>query len=144
MEAATGFITDQSIEKTVTREDLLTLATLCDEHATAVSFGFGHITTPDNAHRAELTAIKGLIQEAIARYAPEPAPVALSKDMGQILAVTEEIRHNPFRLRLVFACRDQDFWREFDLPSTGPLSFLHVGRRFHLAPLMLAQQSLAP
>lgn len=144
MEAATGFITDRSIEKTVTREDLLTLAALCDHHATAVSFGFGHITTPDNAHRAELTAIKGLIQEAIARYAPESAPVTLSKDMGQILAVTEEIRHNPFRLRLIFACRDQDFWREFDLPSTGRLSFLHVGRRFHLAPLMLAQQALVP
>jgi Bacterial archaeo-eukaryotic release factor family 10 len=144
MEADTGLITGRRVEQVVMREDLLTLATLCDQHATAVSFGFGHVTTPDNAHHKEVIAVKGLVQEAIANFAPEPAPVALSKDLEQVLAVVEEIRLNPARLRLVFACRDQGFWREFDLPSTGPLSFLHLGRRFHLAPIMLALQSIAP
>lgn len=143
MEAAT-VITDRSIEKTVTREDLLTLATLCDPNGTAISFGFRHVATSDDAHRDEATAVKGLVQQALAYFAPGPAPIALSKDLERIQAVAEEIRINPARLRLVFACRDQGFWREFDLASTAPLSFLHVGRRFHLAPLMLVQQSLAP
>ena len=127
----------------IRREDLLVLATLCDPHATAVSFGFGHITVPDESHREEAIAIKGLIQHAIAQFAPGPAPLALSKDLDQILMVAEEIRHDPARLRLVFACSDQGFWREFDLPSTGPLGFLHLERRFYLAQLMLALQSLA-
>jgi Bacterial archaeo-eukaryotic release factor family 10 len=144
MEAATGLITNRKVEQVIRREDLLALATLCDPHATAVSFGFGHITVPDDSHREEVIAIKGLIQHAIAQFAPEPAPLALSKDLDQILTVAEEIRRNPARLRLVFACSDQGFWREFDLPSTGPLSFLHLGRRFYLAQLMLALQSLAP
>jgi len=144
MEAATDLTADRRLKRVVTQEDILTLATFCDQHATAVSFGFGHVTTADNAHREEVIAIKGLVQEAIAKFAPEPAPVSLSKDLEQILVVAEEIRLNPARLRLVFACRDQGFWREFDLPFTGPLSFLRVGRRFHLAPLMLALQSLVP
>jgi hypothetical protein len=144
MEAPTGFLTDRSIEKTVTREDLLTLAMLCASGATAISFAFGHMATLDDAHREEVITIKGLVQQAFARFAPGPVPRSLSKDLERILAVAEEIRTNPARLRLVFACEDQGFWREFDLPCTGPLSFLHVGRRFHLAPLMLTQQSLAP
>jgi hypothetical protein len=144
MKGASGLIKDREVEQVVTRENLLTLANFCDKHATAVSFGFGHVTTPDESHHEEVIAIKGMVQQAIAHFAPEPVPLALTKDLEQILEVAEEIRLNPARLRLVFACRGQDFWREFDLPSTGPQSFLNVGRGFHLAPLMLALQSLAP
>ncbi len=144
MEAATGLMTNRKVEHAVTRDDLLALATLCDPRATAVSFGFGHMAAPDESHREEVIAIKGLIQQAIAHFDPEAVPVALSKDLDQVLGVAEEIRRNPARLRLVFACSDQDVWREFDLPSTGRLSFLHLARRFYLAPLMRALQSLAP
>ena len=144
MEAPTGLTTGPRVMRVVTREDLLTLATFCNQHAAAVSFGFGHVTMPDNAHREEVIAVKRLVQETIANFAPESAPAGVAMDLEQVLAVAEEIRLNPARLRLVFACRDQSFWQEFDLPSTGPLSFLHVGRRFHLAPLMLALQSIVP
>jgi hypothetical protein len=144
MGTATTLITDRRVKQLVTREDIVTIATLCDQHASAVSFGFGHVPTPDNAHHEEVIAIKGLVKEAIAKYAPEPVPIGLTKDLEQILAVAEEVRNDPARLRLVFACRDQGFWREFDLPSAEPQSFLHVGRRFQLAPLILAMQSLAP
>lgn len=144
MEGVTCLITDRRVEQVIAREDLLTLASLCDPHATAISFGFGHIATPDEAHHEEVIAIKRLVQQAIEHFAPGPAPVSLSKDLEQILAVADEIQLNPARLRLVFACRDQGLWREFDLPSTGPQSFLSVGRRFQVAPLMLTMQSLAP
>jgi hypothetical protein len=144
MEAATALITSRKVELAVTREDLLALATLCDPRATAVSFGFVHTTAPDESHREEVIAIKGLIQQAVAQFAPEPVPVAVSKDLDRILGVAEEIRRNPARLRLVFACSDQGFWREFDLSAIGPFSFLRLARRFYLAPLMRALQSLAP
>ena len=76
MEGATALTTSRKVEQAVTRENLLALATLCDPHATAVSFGFGHITAPDESHREEVIAIKGLIKHAIAQFAPEPAPDA--------------------------------------------------------------------
>ena len=144
MKGPIGLIKDREVEQVVTRENLLTLANVYDKDATAVSFGFGHVTTPNESHHEEVIAIKGLVQQAIAQFDPEPVPLALKKDLEQILEVAEEIRLNPARLRLVFACRGQNFWREFDLPSTGSQSFLNVGRGFHLAPLMLALQSLAP
>ena len=85
-----------------------------------------------------------LVREAIADFAPKQPPASLSKDLEQILAVVEEIRFRPDRLRLVFACNDHSVWHEFDLPSTEPLSILRTGRRFHLEPLMLALQSIVP
>ncbi len=144
METATGLSLDPIAKRVVTRENLSTLAAFCDQKATAVSFGFGCVTTPDSAHREEVIAIKRLVQEAIASFAPESAPARLSKDLEEIVAVAETIRLHPSRLRLVFACGEQDVWQEFDLPSTKRLSFLRVGRRFDLAPLMLALQSAAP
>lgn len=144
MKTAGSLMTDRDVRQAVTRDDLLTLATLCDPHASAISFGFGHVTMPDTAHHEEVIAIKGLVQQAFAQFAPGPVPVSPSKDLEQILEVAEEIRLNPAWLRLVFACREQGFWREFDLPSTGPLSVLHVGRRFQLAPLIQSMQSIRP
>jgi hypothetical protein len=101
MKGATGLIKDREVEQVVTRENLLTLASFCDKHATAVSFGFGRVTTPDESHHEEVIAIKGMVQQAIAQFAPEPVPLALTKDLEQILEVAEEIRLNPARLRLV-------------------------------------------
>jgi hypothetical protein len=144
METATGLSRDPIVKRVVTRENLLTLAAFCAQHSTAVSFGFGCVTTPDNAHHEEVIAIKRLVQEAMGSFAPELAPAHLSKDLQEIIAVAEEIRLHPSRLRLVFACGKQDVWQEFDLPSTRPLNFLRVGRRFHLAPLMLALEWTAP
>ena len=145
METATGPSLDPIAKRVVTRENLSTLAAFCDQKATAVSFGFGCVTTPDSAHREEVIATKRLVQEVIASSAPESAPPArLAKDLEEIVAVAATIRLHPSRLRLVFACGEQDVWQEFDLPSTKRLSFLRVGRRFDLAPLMLALQSVAP
>jgi peptide subunit release factor 1 (eRF1) len=144
MQTATTPTTRPKANHLLTREDLLTLAKFCDERANAVSFCFSLASTPDNAHRREVTAIKRLAQDVSANFAPESAPTCLTKDLAGILGIAEEIRLNPARLRVVFACGEQHFWQEFDLPFPGSLSYLRIGRCFYLAPLMLAWQSVAP
>jgi peptide subunit release factor 1 (eRF1) len=143
MEAATSVTTDARAKRVVAPEDLLALARFCDPKGNAVSFACGGAATQDNAHREEAIAIKRFVQETTGNFASQPAPACLSKDLQEILVVAEQVRFNPNRLRLAFACREQRVWQEFDLPYNRPLSFLRVGRRFHLAPLMLALQSIA-
>ena len=125
----------------VTREDLLELAKFCDEHAHAVSFYFGLASTPDNSHREEVIAIKRLVQEVSATAS---APDALAMDLEEMLAIAEEIRLNPARLRAVFACGEESKWQEFDLPATRSIRRMQMGRHFHLVPLLAALQTCEP
>lgn len=125
----------------VTREDLLELAKFCDEHAHAVSFYFGLASTPDNSHREEVIAIKRLVQEVSATAS---APVALARDLEEILAIAEEIRLNPTRLRAVFACGEEARWQEFDLPATRSIRRMQMGRHFRLVPLLATLQTCEP
>jgi hypothetical protein len=71
-------------------------------------------------------------------------PTALAKDLDEVLTAAEEVRLNPVRLRAVFACREKQVWREFDLPAARSIIRLDVGRRFLLAPLVASAQSCAP
>ncbi len=125
----------------VTREDLLELAKFCDEHAHAISFYFGLASTPDKSHREEVSAIKRLVQEVSATAS---APVALAGVLEEILAIAEEIRLNPSRLRAVFACAEKSKWQEFDLPATRSIRRMQMGRHFHLVPLLAALQTCEP
>ena len=128
----------------VTRENLLELANFCDEHAHALSFYFSLASIGDKSHKEEVITIKRLIQEVSGKFAPEPTPATLSKDLEDILAVAEEIRLNPARLRVVFACGEKAVWEEFDLPASRSISRLQLGRHFHLLPLMAAMQTCEP
>ncbi len=127
--------------QSVTREDLLALANFCDEHEHAVSFYFSLSLSPDNSHREEVLMIKQLIRDIVTKRETEDG---VSKDLGAIVTIAEEVRHTPSRLKAVFACHDQHIWRVFDLPAFGSVSRLDVGRHFHLAPLLRALESSAP
>lgn len=128
----------------VTREGLLELAKFSDDHAHAVSFYFSLVSTSDNSHRREAIAIKSLIQEARSHFASQSVPTSLAKDLDEVLAVAEEVRLNPARLRAVFACHEKGVWREFDLPAPRSISHLDVARRFVLVPLVASAQSCGP
>ncbi len=127
--------------QSVTREDLLALAKLYDEHARVVSFYFSLASTPDNSHREETLMIKQLVREIVTK--PGTAD-GLSDDLGAIDRAAEEVRHAPSRLRAIFACHNQHVWQEFDLPALGSVSRLEVGRHPHLAPLLQALESCTP
>lgn len=130
--------------RTVTKEDLQELGRFCDENAHALSFYFSVASTPDNSHHEELIAIKRLIQEKQSYIGSEPSPRSLAKDLEELVNVAEEIRVNPARLRVVFACDGKHLWREFDLPAPNSISQIEIGRRFRLYPLFAALQRSAP
>jgi hypothetical protein len=128
----------------VSRDNLLEIAKFCDEYSHAISFYFSLASTPDNSHREEAIAVGRLIQEAKDKFAPFPIPASLASDLEDVLAVAEEIRLSPARLRAVFACREKQIWREFDLPASESIRQLYVGRTFQLVPLIAASQSYGP
>ena len=130
--------------KIATKEHLQELGRFCDENACAVSFYFSLASTANNSHNKELIAIKRLIQEKQSYIGPETGPRSLTKDLEELVTVTEDIRVNPARLRVVFACDGKHLWREFDLPAPNSISQIEIGRRFRLYPLMAALQRSAP
>ena len=143
MEAATGYITDPRVEHVITRRDPGSRDALRSARYRRLVWlrthdGAGRVS-PRRSHRHQGTDTTGDCQ-----FASEPVPAPLSKDLDQLLEVAEGFAVTPPGCVWSLLAADLDFWREFDLPSTERLSFLHSARRFHLAPLMRALQSLAP
>jgi peptide subunit release factor 1 (eRF1) len=128
-------------KRSVTRDDILALAKISDTQDDVISFYFSLASTPDTSHREELVMIKDLVRDASGGERKTPRVVA---DMESLLATAEEIRNTPSRLRAVFACRDQNIWREFDLPADGSVRYLKVGKRFHMGPLLRALSACVP
>ena len=144
MKAATDLTARLESSTSVTPQDLQALAKLRDPLGNAVSFYFSHTTTASKAHREELIAIRGLIQEKVNGLPAGSASAPLSHDLADLLALAEEIRLTPNRLHIVFADRSMHVWQQLDLPVISPQSSLYLDRRFHLAPLMRAVQSMTP
>ena len=125
----------------ITGDDLLALAGFADEQAQAVSFYFSLSSSPDNSHREEVLMVQQLVRDIAATPQTEGG---ISKDLSAIVMAAEEFRHVPSRLNAVFACHDRHIWQVFDLPVSGSISRLEVGRHFHLEPLLQALESCAP
>lgn len=134
----------RQMEELPAKEEILHLANFCNQHANAVSFCFSRTASPDNAHREEATTVRKLVCRAIKEFGPVAAPDSFLSDMDGVLAVAEEIRSSASGLHVVYACAEQNIWLQYHIPVRKQLSFLRVGRRFHLAPLMQALQSAAP
>jgi peptide subunit release factor 1 (eRF1) len=128
-------------KRSVSRDDMLALAKICDTQDDVISFYFSLASTPDTSHREEVVMVKDLVRDASRGERKTPG---LATDMESLLATAEEIRNTPSRLRAVFACRDQNIWKEFDLPADGSVRYLKVGKRFHIAPLLRALQACVP
>ncbi len=143
MKTATDVVNHSGAGTTVSKEGILALARFCSPNADAVSFYFCRAEVADNAHREEKISVKDLVQEAIGN-APEPISASLMKDVKRILTVAEDIRISASRLRIVLACGGENIWKEFALPFARPEYFLQFGRRFSLAPLIFAMQSISP
>jgi hypothetical protein len=128
-------------KRSVTKDDMLTLAKVSDTQDDLVSFYFSLASTPDTSHREEVLMVKDLVHDIMRGQRTTPG---LAADMNSLLATAEEIRNTPSRLRAVFACRDQTIWQEFDLPADGSVRYLKVGKRFQMAPLLRALDSCVP
>jgi len=105
------------------------------------SFNFSLSSTPDGSHREERVMVKDMVRDAL-RGIDKASGLAAS--LESLLSTAGEIRTAPSRLRAVFACRSQNFYREFDLPAYGSVHYLNLGRTFHLAHLLRAIDSCRP
>ena len=133
--------TDPAASKIPEQEELRTLAAFRDPSAHAVSFCYSLHSFPDKSHHTEKVAIGKLVQDEVAKFRPGAMPELLSKDLNQILAMSSEIQRAPTRWRTVYACGEEEIWRQFDLPAPEEIAQLSVSSRFLLVPLLAAIQS---
>jgi len=121
----------------ITREDIRELAQFKadDPHACALSFYFEPRTPQNKSHREEVILAKDLVRDALRESERQGKNGSARADLDRILTLAENLHGNQARGKAVFACSQQNFWREFDLPPQLGQTQLFVNRQFHLKPL---------
>ncbi|HZP62645.1 MAG TPA: host attachment protein [Terriglobales bacterium] len=121
----------------ITRDDIRELAQFEpeDKHACALSFYFEPRTPQNKSHREEVILAKDLVRQALRESERQGKNGCARADLDRILALAENLHGNQARAKAVFACSQQKFWREFDLPPQLGKTQLFVNRQFHLKPL---------
>ena len=119
----------------ITREEIRQLAEFQDEKSSAVSFYFQPSTPRNKAHKEDTILIKDLAREAMRALEAKGKKDWARSDMERIVRLSSELRSNGTHGKAVFACGDQNIWREFELPATLGSTQIYVDRHFHLKPL---------
>src|SRR5229473_1213025 len=119
----------------IERETLLQLAEFQSAADSAITFYFQPSPPRDRSHRDEAILIKDMVREAERRARSEHRTPAAA-DLDRILALAPQLAGNHSRAKAVFSCREQNVWREFDLPPRLTRNELIINRRFHLKPLV--------
>lgn len=130
---------------TVQPVDLLALARFEDPKERAVSFYLSSASISDKIHRPELIAIKQLGRDIInSHFDQYPRSNLLLADLDSVLESAEGMADGSSGFKAIFACREHQIWKEFDLPRHSDIRFLKTGKRFHLIPLLRAMESCRP
>ncbi|HKD82185.1 MAG TPA: hypothetical protein VKH81_21010 [Candidatus Angelobacter sp.] len=122
----------------ITREEIRQLAQVESPSRCAVSFYFQPGTPQNKSHREEAILVKDLVRETLRRSERNGNHVALREDLARVLQVAEGLHGNHSRGKVIFACREQEIWRELDVPPRLGHSRISVSSRFHLRPLVEA------
>jgi peptide subunit release factor 1 (eRF1) len=126
----------------ITREEIRQLAQIESPSRCAVSFYFQPETPQNRSHREEVILIKDLVRETLRRSERNGNNATLREDLARVLHIAEGLHGNHSRGKVIFACREQGVWREFDLPPRLGRSRISVNSRFHLRPLVEAQSAV--
>src|SRR5579863_10278724 len=119
----------------ITREEIRQLAEFQDEKSSAVSFYFQPSTPRNKAHKEDTILIKDLAREAMRKLEAKGKKDWARADIDRIVHLSTELRSNGTHGKAVFACADQNMWREFELPPTLDSTQIYIDRHFHLKPL---------
>ena len=121
----------------ITREEIRELAQFQanHQHDCALSFYFAPQTPQNKSHREEAILAKDLVKHALRESERAGKNGSVRADLDRILQLAENLHGNQARGKAVFACGNQNFWREFDIALPSSQSQLFVNRRFHLKPL---------
>jgi peptide chain release factor subunit 1 len=119
----------------ITREQLRELAEFQAEKSCAVSFYFQPAAPRNKAHKEDTIFIKDLAREALRDLESKGMKDCGRADIERVVRLSAEFRSNGTHGKAVFACADQNVWREYELPATLSATQLFVDRHFHLKPL---------
>ena len=123
----------------ISRDTLRQLAEIDSKSGHAVSFFYQPPVARDKSHREEHILLKDLIREATdshQKHGDRNGDHGLRADLDRIAAVGSQLRGNGAHSKAIFACSENGFWREFNLPAQLPETRLDVNSHFHLKPLI--------
>jgi peptide subunit release factor 1 (eRF1) len=116
----------------ITRENIVELAQFESPAGCAVSFYFQPGMPQNKSHREEAILVKDLARQIMQQAEKNKCG---RDDLERIVAMAEHLHGNRRQAKAVFACSQQNFWREYDLPPRLAGTSLVVNQRFHLRPL---------
>jgi peptide chain release factor subunit 1 len=119
----------------ISREQLRELAQFQAEKSCAVSFYFQPSAPRNKAHKEDTILIKDLAREALRNLENRGMKECAKADIERVVRLSSELRTNGTHGKAVFACADQNMWREYELPATLASTQLFVDRHFHLKPM---------
>ncbi len=119
----------------MTREQIRELAEFHDQNSCAVSFYFQPSTPRNKAHREDTILIKDLAREAMRALEKKGQKDCGRADIDRVVRMSGDLRSNGTHAKAVFACSEQNIWREYELPPTLGGTQLFIDRYFHLKPL---------
>jgi len=119
----------------MTREQIRDLAEFHGQYPCAVSFYFQPSTPRNKAHKEDMILIKDLAREAMRTLESKGKKECARADIERIVRLSGDLRSNGTHAKAVFACAEQNIWREFELPPTLGSTQLFIDRYFHLKPL---------
>src|SRR5947209_15989637 len=122
----------------ISRDTLRQLAEFESRPGHAVSFFYQPPQARDKSHREEHIVLKELIRQASESLEKRDRHngAGLGNDLDRIAAAGNQLRGNGAHSKVIFACSEQNFWREFNLPAQLPETRLEVNSHFHLKPLI--------
>jgi peptide subunit release factor 1 (eRF1) len=119
----------------ITRDSIGELAKFESPEGCALSFYYQPSTPQNKSHREEAILVKDLVRDALHEWEKAGRNGCARADLDRIMEMSERLHGNGGRAKAIFACGEQNFWREFDMPPRLYETKLFINSSFHLRPL---------
>jgi len=125
----------------ISREELRELAEVTSPQGCAISFYYQPEVPQNVSHRSEVILVKDLVKDSLRRLARSGQNGEVTEVLQRIQKISEQFNGNRSRAKAIFACPENELWREYDLPPQLERTQLIVNSKFHLKPLAEATLS---
>jgi len=119
----------------ITRDDIRELANFRSPQGCAVTFYYQPATPLNKSHREETILVKDLIRTALREAEKHGKNGSTRSDLEKISSMVDPLHGSSGKAKAIFACSQQGFWREFDIPTQLLKPKVAISQRFHLKPL---------
>jgi hypothetical protein len=119
----------------ITRDDIRELANFKSPQGCAVTFYYQPATPLNKSHREEAILVKDMIRTALREAEKHGKNGSTRSDLEKISGMVDPLHGSSGKAKAIFACGQEGFWREFDIPAQLLTPKVAVSQRFHLKPL---------